>query len=150
MFQLCVYTSYRPNESFVPKQQGKCISVLDCDKNLQQRINIEFCVIIGKSVAETLDLLRLAYGERDMKTSRVIEWSRRFKRARKCARWPKKWAAENTMDRCKCGQSTNLGELRSKIRSETTTRRTEYGDLFRNTGLTSRFSTLKMLPSMIR
>ena len=39
-------------------------------------------------------------------------------RARRCARWPKKWAAKNAKDRCKCGQSTNLGALRSKSRCE--------------------------------
>jgi hypothetical protein len=36
--------------------------------------------------------------------------------ARSCAGWPKKWAAENPKDRCKCGQRTNLRTLRSKIR----------------------------------
>jgi hypothetical protein len=33
------------------------------DKNLEQRINIKFCVKISKSVSETLALLTLAYGE---------------------------------------------------------------------------------------
>jgi hypothetical protein len=37
-------------------------------------------------------------------------------RARRCARRLKKWATKNAKDRCKCGQSTNLGALRSKIR----------------------------------
>jgi len=37
-------------------------------------------------------------------------------RARRCARGPKKWAAKNAKDRCKCGQSMNHGVLRSKIR----------------------------------
>jgi hypothetical protein len=32
-------------------------------KNLEQRINIKFCVKIGKSVNETLALLTMAYGE---------------------------------------------------------------------------------------
>ena len=30
------------------------------DKNLEQRINIQFCVKMGKSVSETLDLLTVA------------------------------------------------------------------------------------------
>jgi len=47
-------------------------------------------------------------------------------RARKYARLPKKWAAKNVKDRCKCGQSTNLGALRSKIRYESNSRRIEY------------------------
>jgi hypothetical protein len=33
------------------------------DKNLLQRINIKFCVKIGKSSSETLALLTVAYGK---------------------------------------------------------------------------------------
>jgi hypothetical protein len=33
------------------------------DKNLEQWINIKFCVKIGKSASETLVLLTLAYGQ---------------------------------------------------------------------------------------
>jgi hypothetical protein len=29
---------------------------------------------------------------------------------------PKKWAAKGAKDRCSCGQNTNLGALRSRIR----------------------------------
>jgi hypothetical protein len=36
-------------------------------------------------------------------------------RARRCAGWPKKWGAINAKERCKCGQSANLGALRLKI-----------------------------------
>jgi hypothetical protein len=43
------------------------------DKNLEQRININFFVKIGKSVSETLALLRVAYGEYSMKKSSVFE-----------------------------------------------------------------------------
>ena len=44
----------------------------------------------------------------------------------RCARRPKQWAARNSEDRCKCGQSTNLGMLRSKIRCESNSRGIEY------------------------
>jgi hypothetical protein len=33
------------------------------DKDLLQRINIKFCVKVGKSASETLALLIVAYGE---------------------------------------------------------------------------------------
>jgi len=33
------------------------------DKNLTQRMNIKFCVKIGKIASETLALLTVAYGE---------------------------------------------------------------------------------------
>jgi hypothetical protein len=46
------------------------------DKNLEQWINIKFCVKIGKSVSETLALLTLAYGEYMMKKLSVFEWHR--------------------------------------------------------------------------
>ena len=52
------------------------------DKNLEQQINIKFCVKIGKSANETLALLRVAYGEYAMKKSSVFEWHRRFKEGR--------------------------------------------------------------------
>jgi hypothetical protein len=38
--------------------------------------------------------------------------------------------SQNAKGRCKCGQSTNLGALGSKIRCESYSRRTEYGNLF--------------------
>jgi hypothetical protein len=47
-------------------------------------------------------------------------------RVRRCARGLKKWAAKNSEDRCKCGQSMNLGALRLKIRCESNSRRIEY------------------------
>jgi hypothetical protein len=43
------------------------------DKNLEQRINIKFCVQIGKSVSETLTLLTMAYGKYVVKKSNVFE-----------------------------------------------------------------------------
>jgi hypothetical protein len=52
------------------------------DKNLEQRINIKFCVKISKSASEMLALLTVAYGEYAMKKSSVFEWHRRFSLAR--------------------------------------------------------------------
>jgi hypothetical protein len=46
------------------------------NKNLEQRINIKFCVMIGKSASEMLALLTVAYGEYAMKKSSVLEWHR--------------------------------------------------------------------------
>ena len=52
------------------------------DKNLEQQINIKFCVRIGKSASETLALLTVAYGEYTMKKSSIFEWHRQFKEGR--------------------------------------------------------------------
>jgi hypothetical protein len=49
------------------------------DKNLEQRINIRFCVKIGKSASEMLALLTLANGEYAMKKLSAFEWHRLFK-----------------------------------------------------------------------
>jgi hypothetical protein len=48
-------------------------------KNLEQWINIKFCVKICRRASETLALLTVAYGEYAMKKSSVFEWHRRFK-----------------------------------------------------------------------
>jgi hypothetical protein len=62
--------------------------------------------------------------------------------------------SHNAKDRSKCGQSLNLGALRSKIRCETNSRRIDYGDLFGgeelNFGLKSGFSTMTMPLRMTR
>jgi hypothetical protein len=52
------------------------------DKNLEQRISITFCVKIGKSASEMLDLLIMTYGEYAMKKSSVFEWHKWFKEER--------------------------------------------------------------------
>jgi hypothetical protein len=49
------------------------------DKILEQRINIKFCVKIGKCASETLAQLTVAYGEYAMKKWSVFDWHRRFK-----------------------------------------------------------------------
>jgi hypothetical protein len=73
-----VYMSHRPNESFVPEQQknSTCpwytVGGKMSDKNLEQRINIKFCVRIGKRASETLALLTVVYGEYTMKKSSVF------------------------------------------------------------------------------
>jgi hypothetical protein len=57
-----------------------------------------------------------------MKKSSVFEWHRRLKEGREDVQG----AAKNAKDRYNCGQTTNLGALRSKIRCETNSRRIEY------------------------
>jgi hypothetical protein len=52
------------------------------DKNLEQWINIKFCVKIGKSAREMSAPLTVAYGEYAMKKPSVFEWHRWFKEGR--------------------------------------------------------------------
>ena len=47
------------------------------DRNLEQRINIKFCVKIGKSASETLAPLTVGYGEHAIKKYSGISGSKR-------------------------------------------------------------------------
>jgi hypothetical protein len=49
------------------------------DRLLEQRINIKFCVKLGKSISETLQMLTEAYGADAMKKSSVFDWHKRLK-----------------------------------------------------------------------
>jgi transposase len=117
------------------------------DKILEQRINIKFCEKTGKSASETSALLTL-------KKSSAFEWHRQFKEGRENVQDdPRSRQQKTANDRCKCGQSMNIGLLRSKIRCETIGRKIECGNLFggkdSNSGLISGFSTMTMLLHMM-
>jgi cob(I)alamin adenosyltransferase len=81
--------------------------------NLEQRINITFCVKIGKSASETLAILTVAYGEYAMKKSSVFEWRRQFKEG-----------LEDVQDDPKSGQpktqrtDANVDRARTLVRSD--------------------------------
>jgi transposase len=83
------------------------------DKILQKRINIKFCVKIGKCASETSALLTVAYGEYAMKKSSVFEWQRQFKKGR-----------ENVQDDPRSGQpktqktDANVDRVRTLVRSD--------------------------------
>jgi hypothetical protein len=49
------------------------------DKNLEQQINIKFCVKIGKGASLTFALLIVGYGEYAMNKLSGFEWHRQFK-----------------------------------------------------------------------
>jgi hypothetical protein len=91
------------------------------DKNLEQRINIKFCVKIDKSASETLALLTVVYGEYAMKKPSVFEWHRRFKVGREDVQDDPEVGSQKHK-----GHTTNHGALRSKIRGESNSRRIEY------------------------
>jgi hypothetical protein len=85
------------------------------DKNLEQRINIKFCVKIGRSASETLALLTVAYGEYTMKKSSVFEWHGRCKKGR-----------EDVLDNPRSGQEktqrtdANVDRVRTVVCSDQT------------------------------
>ena len=50
--------------------------------NMEQRVNVKFCVKLGKSATETYDLLKKVYGDECLSRTQVFEWFRRFKEGR--------------------------------------------------------------------
>jgi hypothetical protein len=47
----------------------------------EQRICVKFFVNIGKSVTETFEMLKMAFGEEAMCRTQTYEWWKRFKEA---------------------------------------------------------------------
>jgi hypothetical protein len=45
---------------------------------MEQRVNIKFCVKMGKRVTETFQLINKAYGDNAVSRTRVFEWYSRF------------------------------------------------------------------------
>ena len=50
--------------------------------NVEQRVNVKFCVKVGKSATETYDLLKKVYGDECLSRTQVFERFKRFKEGR--------------------------------------------------------------------
>ena len=48
----------------------------------EQRNCVKFCVKIGKSVTETFEILKIAFGEESTCRTQTYEWWKRFKEGR--------------------------------------------------------------------
>ena len=85
----------------------------NCRKTIEQRINIKFCVKLGKTATETLKMLRDVYGDSSMSRTRVFEWHKRFVEGR-----------EDVEDDPKSGRpctsttDTNIEKVRQLVRSD--------------------------------
>jgi len=51
--------------------------------NVEQHVNVKFCVKLGKSATETYDLLKKIYGDECLSRTQVFEWFKRWKEGRK-------------------------------------------------------------------
>ena len=49
--------------------------------NVEQRVNVKFCVKLRKSATETYDLLKV-YGNESVSRTQVFKWFKRFKEGR--------------------------------------------------------------------
>jgi hypothetical protein len=52
------------------------------DDKIEQHVCIKFCVKVGKSATETLEILREALGEHSLSQTAVFEWHSHFKAGR--------------------------------------------------------------------
>jgi hypothetical protein len=61
-----------------------CLHIWDfsIDVKVEQRVNIKFCVKLGKSEAETSEMIRRAYRNQAMCCARCFKWHACFKRGR--------------------------------------------------------------------
>ena len=50
--------------------------------NMQQHVNVKFCVKLGKSATETYDLWKKIYGDECLSRTQVFEWFKRIKEGR--------------------------------------------------------------------
>jgi hypothetical protein len=46
---------------------------------IEQRVCTKFCVKLGKSATETLEILRETFGEHSLSRTAISEWHSRFK-----------------------------------------------------------------------
>jgi hypothetical protein len=53
--------------------------------SLEQRYAIKFCVKMGNSASETLEMLRKAYGQATLSSVQVYRWHKAFKDGRESA-----------------------------------------------------------------
>jgi transposase len=49
---------------------------------MEQRVNIKFCVKLGKMTSETYEMLQTVYGDEALGSSSVFKWFKRFKDGR--------------------------------------------------------------------
>jgi hypothetical protein len=52
------------------------------DGRIEQRVCIKFCVKLGKTATENLEMLREVFGEHSLSRTAVSEWHSRFKACR--------------------------------------------------------------------
>ena len=80
---------------------------------IEQRINIKFCVKLGKTVTEILKMLRGVYGNSFMSRTRVFEWHKRFVEGREDVKDDLK-----SEKPCTSTTDTNIEKVRQFVRSD--------------------------------
>ena len=70
----------------------------------EQRICIKFCVKLGKTGSETLEMLKTAFGDAALAKTAVYEWHKRFKEGRESVKDDER-AGRPTTSRTECLQA---------------------------------------------
>jgi putative salt-induced outer membrane protein YdiY len=123
------------------------------DKNLEQRINLKFCVKIGDSASETL--AALAYGEYAMKKSSAFDRHRQFKEVRDDEQDDSRsWQPKMQRTDTDVGREGTLvcsdQILGVRLLMEELNKRFCFGGKDLHSGLTSGFSTMAVPVRMMR
>ena len=60
------------------KNGSVCVVALGITETTEQRLCIKFCENLGKTCAETYDIIKMAFGENSMSRTHVFQWFRCF------------------------------------------------------------------------
>ena len=61
----------------------QCVLHFTMEEKVQQRVCIDFCFRLGKTGAETYEMLQAAFGESCLNRSKTFEWYYRFNSGRR-------------------------------------------------------------------
>ena len=91
-WQLCTSVCAKPEDGISPHSlfggpwvnvSQQCASHFTMEKKVQQRVYTDFCFRLGKTNAETYEMLQAAFGESCLSRSKTFEWYSRFKSGRR-------------------------------------------------------------------
>ena len=85
----------------------------NCRMAIEQRINIKFCVKLGKLMTKTLKMLRDVYGDSSMSRARVFEWPKQFVEGRE-----DKEDDPRSRRPCTFTTDTNIEKVRQLVHSD--------------------------------
>ena len=87
-WQLCTRVCAKPEVGISPhslcggplgERLQQCASHFTIEEKVQQHVCIDFCFRLGKTGAETYEMLQAAFGESCLSRSKTFEWYSRFK-----------------------------------------------------------------------
>jgi len=58
------------------------VAIFTIDQRKEQRVCIKFCVNLGKSATETLEMIQQGFGDHSLSRAQVFQWYARFKTGR--------------------------------------------------------------------